>query len=356
MSYDKFNKEHAFLTVNRALKSGKPGNPVLLCGVETYLIDWACNEFVNRFTDETVRFMDLAVVDGDNGSLSVLIEACETMPAVSEKKMVIARNIPGIYGKSSKLWTPTDNKILCEYVYKVPVNTELVFVETLRNDVIANKWMSPLVKAIKDTGRVYDLGPLSRGDLIKFINKRLSEGGKIIEPEARDMLINESGYFNREIDYGLYNLENDIQKLIALNNEEEITCAAVEDCVSQNPEHNIFKMLDSISNSRKDEAFRLLYNLSLTGSNVFQLLSTVISQLELMVICKEMRGEGCSMAAMKKELKIHEYRLQKAAGFADKHERASLLNMLRTALKVERNIKYGMLSQEMAMEMMIAEM
>lgn len=43
--------------------------------------------------------------------------------------------------------------------------------------------------------------------------------------------IDETGYFNRESEYRIYNLENDIKKIIAYSNGETITQEAVEQTI-----------------------------------------------------------------------------------------------------------------------------
>ena len=82
-----------------------------------------------------------------------------------------------------------------------------------------------------------------------------------------DALIWESGYFNQDIDYALFNLENDLKKMVALSAGNEITMDDFTDSISDNLEHNTFKMIDAISQSRKQEAFRLLHGLD--HSDVF---------------------------------------------------------------------------------------
>ena len=95
------------------------------------------------------------------------------------------------------------------------------------------------------------------------------------------MLIQDSGYGNKDIEYNLYNLENDIKKIIAHSNGDEILSSDVALTISTNLETNVFAMLDAVSRNRKDEAYRLLHNLMVSGEGVFRLLALISSQLEL---------------------------------------------------------------------------
>ena len=81
--------------------------------------------------------------------------------------------------------------------------------------------------------------------------------------------MSESGYGNKAIEYSLYNLENDLKKIIAHSgNSSEITAADVSDIIAANPENNVFAMLDAIGRNRKDEAFRLLHNLPVSYTHL----------------------------------------------------------------------------------------
>lgn len=113
--------------------------------------------------------------------------------------------------------------------------------------------------------------------------------------------MSESGYGNKAIEYSLYNLENDLKKIIAHSgNSSEITAADVSDIIAANPENNVFAMLDAIGRNRKDEAFRLLHNLLDAGTPIFNLLRLITNQLELILSVKEMKDEGLKISAIQR--------------------------------------------------------
>ena len=169
------------------------------------------------------------------------------------------------------------------------------------------------------------------------------------------MLIADSGYGNKEIDYNLYNLENDIKKVIAHSDGEEIVSSDVALTISTNLETNVFAMLDAISRNRKDEAYRLLHNLLVSGEGVYRLLALISSQLELILEVKEMREEGLKPPQMQKILGVHEFRIKKAMSVTEKYSREGLKRILSKAYEIDGNIKNGLLEQTLALELFIAE-
>ena len=169
------------------------------------------------------------------------------------------------------------------------------------------------------------------------------------------MLIQDSGYGNKEIDYNLFNMESDIKKVIAHSSGEEILSSDVALTISTNLETNVFAMLDAISRNRKEEAYRLLHNLLVSGEGVYKLLSLISSQLELILEVKEMREEGMNLAQIQKKLNVHEFRVKKAMGFTEKYSTDGLKRILSKAYEIDGNIKTGLLDQTLALELFIAE-
>ena len=201
---------------------------------------------------------------------------------------------------------------------------------------------------------LYEFEPLYREELEGFISKRFKAAGKNVSRGIITTLINESGYLNKDIDYNLYNLQGDLKKIIALSGDE-ITLDDIRSGISDNLEHGVFTLLDAISGNRKDKAFDLLHQLLLSGTDRFKLLASVISQLELMLQAKEMSEGGLKIGEIKKALKAHEYRVQKALDFARSYSISDLKRILSVAYTTDTRIKSGLLEGQLALEMLIAE-
>jgi DNA polymerase-3 subunit delta len=57
---------------------------------------------------------------------------------------------------------------------------------------------------------------------------------------------------------------------------------------------------------------------------------------------------------MKDILGIHEFRIKKAASFAEKYSLQSLRQILQRAYEIDKNIKTGLLESSLALELFIA--
>lgn len=343
------DKANAFNNILEDIKKGTVMNTVLLCGTEQFLVSWAKNSLVDKFVNPATRALDLKVFEPgefSSDSIESLREAASTTPLMSERKVVLIENY-------EKAWK-ADAEKLAEFIPEVLPGT-LLIITAPPEDRNRKGVKSKLKEAVAKHGRVYEFGPLSERDLIKFINKRLNALEKNISPQAMNLLLQTSGYFNSEIDYALYNLESDIKKIAALAKGPVIGEEEVAAGISDNLEYNVFKMLDAVSQNRKELAFKLIHDMLLhKDGNEHQMLATIIGQLELMLMAKELSEKGMTQPLITRELKVHEYRVKKAMNFSSKYTLKDLRRILMLAFDVDRQIKTGLLEGPFALEMFIA--
>lgn len=346
-------KEHAFQTIGKDLKAGNIKSPVLLCGEEQYLVHWAAELLVKKYVNQATATLDFTKLDPEGITVEKIRESCETLCMLSEKRVVLVPEFPPALGEKLKGFSESDEKDLTQYFEELPDTCMLIITAGPPDSKKRKK--SRIQTAVSHCGTVYDFGPLSGAQLRSFIMKRFKASGKVCRNSVIDMLIQDSGYGNKEIDYNLYNLENDIRKIIAHSNGDEIVSSDVALTISTNLETNVFAMLDAISRNRKDEAYRLLHNLLTGGESIYGLLALITSQLELILEVKEMREEGLGLSQIHKLLGIHEFRIKKAMSVTEKYSLDGLKRILSKAYEIDGNIKTGLLDQTLALELFIAE-
>ncbi|MEG0291691.1 MAG: DNA polymerase III subunit delta [Anaerovoracaceae bacterium] len=325
--------EHSFQRISKDIKSDNLGNVIFLYGVEQYLVDWSIDILVEKYINEATKSMDLDIINFEIMGFDNIVNSCETTPMFSEKKVVIIKNYRNEFKDQ-----------IIEYIKDIPEYTLLI---------LAAETMD---KGFSSGCKSYNFEPLGQSQLISFMNKRLKANKKEATRGILNMIISESGYYNNDIDYTLYNLDKDIQKIIAHSDDYEIKPSDVLAGVSSNIEHGIFKMMDAISNNKKDEAFRLLNDLILAGESEYKLLATIVSQVELMLEVKELVEDGKQLVEIQRLLKVHEFRIKKAMNFSRRYHIKSLKRTLFNAYGVDEKIKTGLLDGKLALELVIAEM
>jgi len=342
-------KQHAYKKIEKDLKDGNIKNVILLYGKEQYLVKWSVNIILKKYINDEYRAFDFFEIDPEKATVDHIIESCETLSMFSEKRVVYLPDFALVSGGKLKGIPDADEKQLAEYIKEVP--DTCIFIITAET---ADK-RKKLYKEIVSHGNVYDFGPLDERSLRSFVEKRFTLSGKKIKASVLDEFVRYSGYFHKETDYTLYNLVNEVKKIAAHAGGDEILLSDVLEVASVDMETNIFAMIDAASRNKKDEAFRLLYNLLGSGGNVFQVLSLLASQFEIILEVKEMKEEGKLLSQMQSILNIHEFRIKKAASVTDAYSVSRLKDILKNIYQVEKNIKTGLMDQVLALEVMLSE-
>lgn len=318
-------------------------------GVEQYLINWAVDTLVNKLVNPASKCMDYLSLYEESMTVDNIISGCNTFSMFSEKRVVVVKDFPPLKTASPKGFGKDEIEKLIDYINNSNESTVLI----LTSEEVDKK--TALYKAINSKGSDYDFAPIDRGDLQAFIKKNIKKNGKIIDTKTLRFMIELSGYYNKDTEYRLYNLDNDIKKIVALCDDELIDENSVKEAVLGDVDTFIFNLIDAVSNNKKDDAYRILYNILSDGSDPFKILALLVSQFELMLEVKELREEGRNLVEISKILKIHEFRIKKAIAFCDKFSLNKIKETLTNIYQTDRMIKSGELDSKLALEIFIAK-
>lgn len=353
MTYNSSSKGHAFNIIRSDVEKNKIGNLVLLCGVEEFLVKWAERLLKSSYVTRGMETLDLLEIDGPQCETGDIISACETMPMMSERRVVVVRDLPVLWKNSSKNISPEAAKEFAAYLGRVPRRT-LLILEGGKNPLRGEK-TTHVLDAVARYGQKYDFTPLDRETLEKFILKRFGDAGVSADSAVIAAIMDNSGYFNKESEYTLYNLESDLKKMIAASQDNVITAENADAAISDSLEHDVFKMLDAVCEKRKEDAFRLLHGLLRSGMECYSILGLLCSQMELMLETKELAGMGGSIGDMMSATgQKSDYNIKMALRRANMFSESDLRNTLISAFEVDNEIKGGLLTDEQALEMFIA--
>lgn len=340
--------KHSFKVFAENLKNNKIDNVILMYGVEQYLVKWAVETLVKKYVNPAMTAMDYVILDEDNASCDQVIEASETFSMFSPRRVVWVRNFKPLTSDSPRGYTKDAVKGLAEYIENSNEGTILIF---SAEEIKASATMTA---ALKKKAQCYDFDKIDKAELNSFARKRFKAAGVDIGPRALSLLVDATGYFNKESDYRLFHFENDIQKIIAHSDGAVVTEEDIERTVSGDMETFVFDMLDGISGNQKEKAFVILYNMLHAGTDPFSIIGAIVSQFELMLSVKQLREDGLDLHSIHKKLGGSEYRIKKMIPYTNKFSVAKLKETLSGIYEVDRNIKTGLLDSQMALEMFIA--
>ena len=345
--FRKERTEHAFKTFSKDIKTGDMPSVIFMYGEEGYLIDWAVETLTSRYVNDACKALDYIKFQEDTVDSSVILEACDTFSMISERRVVWANEYLPLKSNSPRGFTKDDFQAIASYIKEPSPGTVLVF--SAQNP----EAKSELVKLLKSECKCYNFEQLDYATLSGFISKRFTSAGVQVSRDMIKVIIDQSGYFNKETEYRIYNLINDIEKIIAYSGGAFIDEEAVSQVMNGDMDKFIFNLLDAVSNNQKDKAFNLLANILGSGRDVFSIVAMLVNQFELMLEVAEFKEEGMNLPQITKTLKSSEFRIKKAMGFTEKFTVSKLKSILSQLYEIDRNIKTGMLEQNLALELLI---
>ncbi len=340
---------HAYQKIQSQMKDGKLKKVLFFYGREAYLSHWALEALIEKYINPACKELDVSLFDGSVVTVRELMNACETLPLFSEKKLVVVKDFIPLSGTKRKGFNEEDEKSLISYLKDLPETTMLIFTAGT-----ADK-RRKLYKGVAETGEAYEFSPLEEKQLTSFIQKRLKNAERIAKPAVISQFVQYTGYYDKDSGYDLYCLENDIKKALLFSQNPELILSDFTGTASANVDTDIFAMLDALSRVDKQKGILLLHNILQSGENTYKILALICSQFELMFCVKEMQEDGLSFSEIVRMLGVHEFRIKKAIQFAKGYSVSHLRKMLKRAYEVDKNIKSGILEQGLALELLIAE-
>lgn len=343
----KKEKEHAFKVFSKDIREMDMPPVLFLYGEEGYLINWAVETLVNRYVNPALRTLDYVKFQDEGEDARAILDACNTFSMMSERRLIWASEYAPLRSVNAKGLGSDGLAQIESYLHEPNPGTLLVFTAQ------EPEAKSDLVKLLKSKARCYEFNQLDYGTLSRFITKRFAAAGVHADRELVRTIIDQSGYFNKETEYRIFNLVNDIEKITAYSEGGPVTEDAVSQVLHGDMDTFIFNLLDAVSGGQKDRAFGLLYNLLSSGRDVFSIVSMMINQFELMLDVAQFKDEGLNLPQIAEIMKGSEFRIKKAMSYTEKFTVNKLKEILSQLYEVDRNIKTGLLEPNLALEILI---
>jgi DNA polymerase-3 subunit delta len=325
----------------------------VLTGADDYSIRQALGEIKKGIGDATALMTNTTVLDGRQVTPEHLRAACETVPFLAEKRLVIAEGLLERFETKAKNGKkkvtrqtdkPEEYIAIAEAMKKLPPFTELVVIGgeiSLRNQLLRE--LSAIVK-------VKNFTSLNKPQLNQWVEQRVAGAGGSISPNALALLV-------KFVGNDLWTMAGEVDKLTQFAAGRRIEEADVKMVVSDAQEANVFAMVDAVMESRIGAAQELLQQQFRQGAAPAQLLTMIARQVRIIFQVKEMRSRGAAKAIIQTKLGLNaEFLLNKAWAQADKYSMDRLREVFHKLLEADLSIKTGKLEGEITLEILVAEL
>ena len=297
-----------------------------------------------------------SVLQGSQITLPELAAACDTVPFLSEKRLVVVEKLLSSQERRGRRQrgrqVPTDDEDsraiqwqgLVEHFQSMPSTTELVFLEgPLRND-------NPLLAQLRQLAKVVRFPSLSGEALHQWIRTAVVGKGGRISPAATRSLAELVGG-------NLWVMDNEVEKLCLYTDGREIQKEDVEILTTPAREASIFAAVDAVLEGTPSLATELFHRILQSGAGVPYVLSMLARQVRFLILAKEAKGRGVSNADIGKRLGISAaFALRKTLNQERNFTLDRLKEIYSKLLETDLSIKTGKIEEEIALDLLVAQL
>lgn len=338
------------------LKSGDIGKLYLLHGNESFLLDKAIEEMKNNVLTGFPE-INLTIFEDDTLDIKDLINACNTLPFGSDRRLVMVKEYKGLVSKSKKTseedveeQKENDKSDEFKFISEIPESTCLVFIN--HGDVDGRK---RLFKDINKIGKVYKFDKIDKGDLIQWIRGHFTRAGKTIKTSIVEYFADNIGYLDKNSETNLYHVQNEINKILAyVGDDSTVTEEHFKGLFSKNLENDIFKLIDSCWQKDISRCLKMYNDMLLSGEHSFIILSMLSKGIRNLIKIKELKNKGLGAKEISKDAKIHEYTVKLYMKHIDKMSFDTLDKAFKRCVECETNIKSGRIQERLSFEVLFA--
>lgn len=343
--------------LKKLLNSGEKGVPIIIFGIEKQLLK-DCIKLIYD-TVKILPELNIITLEGDRINYDEVVNACESLPMISDRRVVHIKN-PYFLRKSSsgdgekgrKLEASSDPLLsyLQDYIKTVPSDS-ILFISC--DDEIEGK--NKLLQNIKTNGYSLEFKQLKGEELKNYVHNAFEKNGKKIS--SSDIL-----YFITAASGPLEAMEKEIEKLcVYAMGEDTITKKHIDEVVHRAIENNIFKMVDNISIKNADIAISILNVLLFQKEDPLRILGMIIRQYRILYLIHLLQEQKKSLEEIKnnlraKKINLMDFVLNNYVKQVKNYDGIGLRRALNLCSQADYDIKTSRFSSELVLETLIVQL
>ncbi|MDO4313556.1 MAG: DNA polymerase III subunit delta [Eubacteriales bacterium] len=318
-------------SLNEDIKKGQFKNVYLLYGEEDYLKKQYKGRLTNAMLPEgdTVNY---AYFEGKGIPVAQMIDLAETMPFFAERRLIVVENSGLFKGSASEL---------AEYIKTMPETACFLFVE---NEVDKR---GKLYKAVKDKGRIVELGRQDERTLVLWLLGMMKQEKKRVQESTVRYILSKTGT-------DMENLEKEMEKLFCYTlDRDEITVQDVDAVCTTQITNRIFEMVEAVAKQEKKKALDYYYDLLALKEPPMRILFLLTRQFKLLLEVQNLLKKGMSRKQIAEEAGLHPFVAGKYMEQCRNFREADLRAIMEEGVNLETDVKTGRLSDVMSVEIFI---
>lgn len=308
---------------------------ILLYGEDSYSSRQKLNNIIDKFKKKDPSNMNLIFLDGASLEISQVKQNISVAPFIGDKRLVVIENILNQKKENLK------EEVLELFKQGLPESSVIVFWEEKEFDK-----RKKLAKYVIKNSQVEEFKYLLGGSLNNWIRKEVEVRGGIMANNTVDKL---ASYVGSD----LWQMSNEIDKLIVYKKNTEIIDSDIDLLVKAKLDTNIFNFIDAIGSKDKSRALNLLHDQLESGENIQYLLSMLNYQFRNLLTIKELTENGFNQNNMSQQVKMHPYVIKKTIQQGSQYNLESLKIIYQKLLDLDAAIKTGKIDAILGLDLLV---
>ncbi|MDO4357448.1 MAG: DNA polymerase III subunit delta [Clostridia bacterium] len=321
-------------------KDGKVRPVYLFSGEEEYVKESAIQRLRGMLLPPGLESLNETVLT--DPPASALIEAAETLPFMSDHRLVLVKDLSLLSSGRASKDMEADADRLCQWLKNPPPDCVTVFY--LHGEGDGRKKLFTYI-AKNHAAVKFDF--LDDRELARWVSGQLKPDRKRMEPAALAEMTFLAGR-------SLSRLSSELEKLRAyVQDRPEITVSDVRAVVTPSLESSVFRLVDAVIDRDLRTAGQLTELLTEQGESTLGILAMLTRQVRFMAYMKAMRDAGEPLAAVEKRLSINHYGAQRTERQIRRFSADTLLRAYRDCVEADYSVKSGQARDRAALERVI---
>ena len=301
--------------------------------------------FKDKYIDKSLEALNFVIIDGKEKNFDSILNACETLPFISPKKLVLIKDISEIIDNAENNFVD----IMSSYLEKLDDYLCLIIMDRSNN----LKKTSKLYKTIKGLDGIVEFPKLKGRDLNSWIENKCKKYKKSISNSNLNYFIQQSTYSEYNSTKTLYDLENELIKVVNHTLDKEILKEDIDIVLSKTLDTNIFNLLTCITKKDSESALKIFNEMYISNEPVQRILFMIIRQLRLVLSYKLYKDKGYSEASIQEKLGIKPYEFKKISSQSNNFTESQIRDALEYILETDIKQKTSSQDEKLAVEMLI---
>lgn len=313
----------------------------LLSGSDSFRIQQKLNKYKEKFLRQ-VDSTGINIETLENGTVTVdsFRKAVLSGGLFVKKRLIIIKNIFQT-NKDKNLFDEIENYLK---QHQEDLDTILIFVEIAADT--KNTTHNKIYELLQKQKFSENFEPLVGVKLIDWIKKETAErGGKISGPAVQ--------FLAQNLGSDLWQMSSEIDKLIALKNNEEIQIEDVKQFVKTKLDENIFNLTDAFGRKDKALALKLVSDQLEAGAAWGYLLSMFARQIKIIFQIKSSLESGTPQYQLAKSTGLHPFVVQKTVPQTLLFSLPELKKIYSCLLEIDLNLKSSQNNPEVLFDLLV---